>query len=88
MWLLSGAVVFVLVFVILFGQFGTHLSGVWDGAYGGLRYWAHEHSLHRGGEDWFAYLILLVAYELPLLVLGIDRRRLVDPPAPRARHGR
>jgi predicted membrane-bound mannosyltransferase len=63
-------VVFALVFVIFFGQFGTHLSGVWDGAYGGLRYWAHEHSLHRGGEDWFAYLILLVGYELPLVVLG------------------
>jgi uncharacterized protein (TIGR03663 family) len=70
-WLLSGGVVFVLVFVILFGQFGTHLSGVWDGAYRGLAYWAHEHGLHRGGEDWFAYLILLVAYELPLLVLGV-----------------
>jgi uncharacterized protein (TIGR03663 family) len=69
-WLLSGAGVFVLVFVILFGQFGTHLSGVWDGAFGGLRYWAHEHTLHRGGEDWFAYLILLVAYELALVVLG------------------
>jgi uncharacterized protein (TIGR03663 family) len=69
-WWLSGAAVFVLVFVILFGQFGTHLSGIWDGAFGGLRYWAHEHTLHRGGEDWFAYLILLVAYELPLLVLG------------------
>jgi uncharacterized protein (TIGR03663 family) len=69
-WWLSGGAVFVLVFVILFGQFGTHLSGVWDGAYEGLRYWAHEHSLHRGGEDWFAYLILLVGYELPLLVLG------------------
>jgi uncharacterized protein (TIGR03663 family) len=69
-WLLSGGVVFALVFVILFGQFGTHLAGVWDGAYGGLAYWAREHGLHRGGEDWFAYLILLVAYELPLLVLG------------------
>jgi uncharacterized protein (TIGR03663 family) len=69
-WWLSGTAVFVLVFVILFGQFGTHLAGVWDGAYGGLRYWAHEHTLHRGGEDWFAYLILLVAYELALLVLG------------------
>ena len=69
-WWLSGAVVFVLVFVILFGQFGTHLSGVLDGAYGGLRYWAHEHTLQRGGEDWFAYLILLVGYELPLVVLG------------------
>jgi hypothetical protein len=70
-WWLSGAFVFVLVFVILFGQFGTNLPGVWDGAYGGLRYWAREHSLHRGGEDWFAYFILLVAYELALLVLGI-----------------
>jgi uncharacterized protein (TIGR03663 family) len=70
-WWLSGAAVFVLVFVIAFGQFGTHLSGVWDGAYTGLRYWANEHGLHRGGEDWFAYLILLVAYELPLLVLGV-----------------
>lgn len=69
-WWLSGTAVFVLVFVMLFGQFGTHLSGVWDGAYTGLRYWAHEHTLHRGGEDWFAYLILLVGYELPLLVLG------------------
>jgi uncharacterized protein (TIGR03663 family) len=69
-WWLSGTVVFVLVFVILFGQFGTHFSGVPDGAYGGLRYWAHEHTQHRGGEDWFAYLILLVAYELALLVLG------------------
>jgi len=70
-WLLSGGAVFVLVFVILFGQFGTHLSGVWDGAYGGLRYWAREHGRHRGGEDWFAYLILLVAYELALLVLAV-----------------
>jgi uncharacterized protein (TIGR03663 family) len=69
-WWVSGAAVFVLVFVIFFGQFGTHLSGVFDGAFGGLRYWAHEHTLHRGGEDWFAYLILLVGYELPLLVLG------------------
>jgi uncharacterized protein (TIGR03663 family) len=70
-WWLSGTGVFVLVFVILFGQFGTHLSGVYDGAITGLRYWANEHSLQRGGEDWFAYLILLVAYELPLLVLGM-----------------
>jgi len=70
-WWVSGAAVFVLVFVILFGQFGTHLSGVLDGAFGGLRYWAHEHTLHRGGEDWYAYLILLAGYELALLVLGI-----------------
>jgi len=70
-WWLSGTVVFALVFVILFGQFGTHLSGVADGAFGGLRYWAREHTLHRGGEDWFAYFILLIAYELPLVVLGI-----------------
>ena len=69
-WWLSGTAVFVLVFVILFGQFGTHLSGVWDGMYTGLRYWANEHTLRRGGEDWFAYLILLFGYELPLLVLG------------------
>ena len=69
-WWLSGTVVFALVFVILFGQFGTHFSGVLDGAYGGLRYWAHEHTLHRGGESWFAYLILLSGYELPLVVLG------------------
>jgi uncharacterized protein (TIGR03663 family) len=69
-WWLSGGAVFVLVFVILFGQFGTHLSGVLDGAYGGLKYWAHEHTLHRGGEDWFAYLILLAGYELALVVLG------------------
>jgi len=69
-WWLSGTSVFVAVFVILFGQFGTYLPGIAEGAFGGLRYWAHEHTLHRGGESWFAYLILLVGYELALLVLG------------------
>ena len=68
---LGGLVSFVGVFVALFSTFGTHPEGVLDGAWRGPRYWAAEHDVGRGNEEWSFYVIQLVAQEPLVLILGI-----------------
>jgi uncharacterized protein (TIGR03663 family) len=66
-----GACSFALVFTVLFTTFLTHPEGLRDGVYESLRYWLTQHEVARGGQPWFFYLVLLVAYELPIVVLGV-----------------
>jgi uncharacterized protein (TIGR03663 family) len=67
MW---GAIVFLIVFTALFTSFFTHLDGFTDGAFGGLRYWLGQHPVHRGNQVWYFYIVLLIGYEWPIVLVG------------------
>lgn len=67
-WALAG---FLAVFVTSFTVFFTDLPGLWRGLVGGLDYWLGQHEVNRGAQPVGFYAVLLVAYEWPLLVLGI-----------------
>ncbi|HEX4689672.1 MAG TPA: flippase activity-associated protein Agl23 [Solirubrobacteraceae bacterium] len=64
------AAAFVAVFTILFTTFLTHPHGLWDGVYTGLKYWLSQHSVGRGGESDFFYVVVLLGEEWPVLLLG------------------
>jgi uncharacterized protein (TIGR03663 family) len=66
----SAAAAFAAVFTILFTTFLTHPGGLWDGIYTGLKYWLAQHSVGRGGESDFFYLVVLAGEEWPVLALG------------------
>jgi uncharacterized protein (TIGR03663 family) len=61
---------FLLVFTLLFSTFLTNPSGLREGLVGSIRYWLSQQPVGRGGQPWFYYLILLPAYEWPLLIMA------------------
>ena len=69
-WFLAAAV-FASLYVTLFSSLYSNLGGIWDGIYGGPKYWSEQHGVNRGGEPWYFYAVLLAAIEPLLLVLGI-----------------
>jgi uncharacterized protein (TIGR03663 family) len=64
------AAAFAAVFTILFTTFLTHPHGLWDGIYTGLKYWLSQHSVGRGGESDFFYVVVLLGEEWPVVLLG------------------
>ncbi|MEA2311781.1 MAG: hypothetical protein QOE28_1749, partial [Solirubrobacteraceae bacterium] len=66
---LWGIVAFLAVYTVMFTTFFTHPSGVY-GLYTGLKYWIGQHSVHRGGEPLYFYVVVLFAEEWPMLLLG------------------
>ena len=66
-----GAATFLLVYTLLFSTFLTAPQGLREGLVGSIRYWLSQQPVARGGQPWFYYLILMPAYELPIIVLGI-----------------
>lgn len=66
-----GVGAFLLVFATLFTVFFTNLAGMEEGLIGGIRYWLSQHSVRRGDQPWFFYLVLLGGYEWPIVGLGI-----------------
>lgn len=67
-WALAG---FLAVFVTSYTVFFTDPAGLWRGLFGGLEYWLGQHEVNRGSQPVGFYAVLLVAYEWPLVVLGI-----------------
>ena len=65
-----GAASFVSVFTLLFTQALVNPQGLRDGLYEGLHYWLTQQPVGRGAQPAYFYAVLLVAYELPVLVLA------------------
>jgi uncharacterized protein (TIGR03663 family) len=68
---LTGAATFLVVYTLLFTTFLTNPGGLQEGLTGGIRYWLSQQPVGRGGQPWFYYLVLLPAYEWPILAAGI-----------------
>ena len=79
---LTAASIFVVVTVLMYSTFFTNPDGIWDSHHsltsplrqdilGGLTYWKLQHTVQRGGQPWFYYLLVLPLYEQLALVFGI-----------------
>ena len=68
---LWGVSVFLVVYTLLFSTFFTNPGGLKEGIVGSIRYWLSQQPVNRGGSPWFYYLILMPAYEWPILLLGL-----------------
>ena len=67
-----GLATFVAVFTLLFTVFLTNPAGLWDGIHDGLAYWLEQHDVGgRGEKEWYFYIVVLFAEELPALLLGL-----------------
>jgi uncharacterized protein (TIGR03663 family) len=64
------AVTALAVYTLLFTTFFFHPEGLRDGLVTSLQYWLGQQPVQRGSQPWFYYLVLLVAYDWPELVLG------------------
>lgn len=68
-WAWAGTT-FLAVFTLLFTTFLSHPAGLQDGLIGSIRYWLSQQPVGRGSQPWFYYFVLLIAYELPAVVLA------------------
>lgn len=66
-----GALIFYIVFALLYTAFLSNPNGFFTGAIGALQYWLTQHDVKRGGQPWFYYLILLPLYEFLPLGFGL-----------------
>lgn len=66
-----GVSTFLVVFTLLFSGFLTNPSGLKEGLVGSIDYWLSQQPVARGGQPWFYYLVLLPAYEWPIILLGV-----------------
>lgn len=65
-----GAASFTLTFTLLFSTFLTNPHGLQDGIVEGVRYWLSQQPVNRGDQPWFYYLVVLPAYEWPVLLFA------------------
>jgi len=70
-WWLLGAGAFALVFSALFSVGFTEPGGIVDGAVDGIDYWLSQQPVNRGSMPWPFYVVLLVAYEWPIVLLAL-----------------
>lgn len=79
---LTAISIFVVLTVLLYSSFFTNPYGIWDPRYaltspnrkdilGGLLYWKAQHSIQRGGQPWFYYLLVLPLYEQLAVLFGL-----------------
>ena len=75
---------FLLLFVVIFTSGFRYPGGVQSGFIDGIKYWASQHGVGRGGQPWFFYLTIYGAYEWLLvglaavgLAVSVRRRSLV-----------
>lgn len=75
---------FLLVFMVIFTSGFRYPGGVQSGFVDGIKYWASQHEVRRGGQPWFFYLTIYGAYEWLLiglatvgLAVSVRRRSLV-----------
>jgi uncharacterized protein (TIGR03663 family) len=67
--LLSGVVLFVMLFTTMF----TNLGGLATATFatdGTLLYWLGQHDVQRGSQPWFYYLVLMPQYDFIAVTLG------------------
>ncbi len=69
-WLKS-AVVFYVVWAILYSTFFTHPGGIGSGVWQGLGYWIVQQGEARGGQPWYYYMLITSIYEFLPLFLAI-----------------
>ena len=67
-WWAIAVGVFLAITVPLFTTFGTNPRGIWGLPWNSLNYWLEQHSVHRGEQPPFYYLMMLPAYEMLVLV--------------------
>lgn len=67
-WWLIAAGTFLAVAVPLFTTFGTNPRGIWGLPWNSLNYWIEQHSVQRGEQPLFYYLMMLPLYEMLVLV--------------------
>lgn len=78
---LTALSIFVVLNVLLYSTFFTNPYGIWDTQHGfwsperkdilgGLLYWKAQHSIQRGGQPWFYYLLVLPLYEQLAVLFG------------------
>jgi uncharacterized protein (TIGR03663 family) len=65
-----GLVTFAGVFTLLFSTFLFHPEGLRDGVVKSLQYWLSQQPVQRGTQPWFYYLVVIPAYEWPVVILG------------------
>ena len=75
---------FLLVFMLIFTSGFRYPGGMQSGFVDGIKYWASQHDVRRGGQPWFFYLTIYAAYEWLLIGLAtvglaasVRRRSLV-----------
>jgi uncharacterized protein (TIGR03663 family) len=79
---LTSLSIFVVITVLTYSTFFTNPYGIWDTQHsllspnrqdilGGLTYWQAQHTVARGGQPWFYYLLVLPLYEQLAVVFGI-----------------
>ena len=66
-----GASLFLVLYTLLFSTFLTSPRGLREGLVGSIQYWLSQQPVGRGGQPWFYYLVLIPAYEWPIVILGI-----------------
>jgi len=61
---------FLLVFMVIFTSGFRYPAGMQSGFVDGIKYWASQHGVRRGGQPWFFYLTIYAAYEWLLISLA------------------
>lgn len=69
--IIYGVLVFIVIACVLFTTLFTNPAGIYDGFIKSITYWLAQHSVHRGGQPVYYYMILLGLYESGLVILGI-----------------
>ena len=67
-WWLIAAGTFLAVSVPLFTTFGTNPRGIWGLPWNSLNYWLEQHSVQRGNQPPFYYVMMLPLYEVLALI--------------------
>jgi uncharacterized protein (TIGR03663 family) len=62
---------FIAVFTVLFTTFFTNPHGLQDGFSKSISYWLSQQPVNRGNQPWFYYLVVIPAYEWPILALAV-----------------
>ncbi len=65
------ALMFYAPFILLYTTFFTNIAGFGSGIWGSLEYWMEQHSVQRGAQPWYYYVMLLCVYEFLPLALSI-----------------
>ena len=75
-----GVIVFLAVFILIFTSALRYPEGFESGLLDGVRYWWGQHDVRRGGQPWFFYVVIYVAYEWLIAALArVGARRRVPP---------
>lgn len=67
----KAAVVFYVLFILMYTTFFTNLVGIGSGVWQSLGYWIVQQGEARGGQPWYYYIIITTVYEFLPLVLAI-----------------